>query len=151
MKQAPTTKAPRSAKAAGESPDAMFAVLQAAEVLHQRLDSAMGAVGLSMAKFGVLKTLADAGESMALTELAAQQRCVRSNITQLVDRLEAEGLVKRVDDPSDRRSIRAALTPLGRERHTAGARALGAVQRELASVGTASDRAAVARVLSALK
>lgn len=150
MKQSPKGRGSRRAKAP-ESPDAMFALLHAAEALHQRLDSAMGQAGLSMAKFGVLKALAEAGDAMTLTELASYQRCVRSNITQLVDRLEADGLVKRVDDPADRRSIRAELTPLGRERQAAGARALAAVQKELASLGTASDRAAVARVLSALR
>jgi DNA-binding MarR family transcriptional regulator len=36
--------------------------------------------------------------------------CVRSNITQLIDRMQAEGLVRRIPDPQDRRSVRAALT-----------------------------------------
>jgi DNA-binding MarR family transcriptional regulator len=43
--------------------------------------------------------------------------CVRSNMTQLIDRLEADKLVRRVDDPGDRRSIRAELTKEGRERY----------------------------------
>lgn len=150
MKQSVRSRSPRRVKAP-ESPDAIFALLQAAEVLTERLERAMSEAGLSMAKFGVLKTLADAGEPLMLTELASQQRCVRSNITQLVDRLEADGLVKREDDPDDRRSIRAALTSEGRERHAAGARALAGLQKELASLGTASDRAAVARLLSGLK
>lgn len=74
----------------------------------------MGEAGLSMAKYFVLQALAEAGEPLTLTELAAGQHCVRSNITQLVDRLEADGLVKRVDDPADRRTIRASLTASGK-------------------------------------
>jgi DNA-binding MarR family transcriptional regulator len=58
---------------------------------------------------------------------------VRSNITQLVDRLEAEKLVTRSDDPRDRRSVRAELTAKGRERHAAGMRALDKVERHLLS------------------
>lgn len=38
------------------------------------------------------------------------------NVTQLVDGLEAEGLVRRVPHPTDRRAIVIELTPLGRSR-----------------------------------
>ena len=51
-----------------------------------------------------------------LSELASRMICVRSNITQLMGRLEADGLVQREEDPHDRRCVRATLTPLGRER-----------------------------------
>ncbi|MEX2154332.1 MAG: MarR family transcriptional regulator [Gemmatimonadaceae bacterium] len=150
MKQsAGTRRSPRTN--APDAPDAMFALLGAADALYQRVERAMGEAGLSMAKYGVLQALAEAGEPLTLTELAAGQRCVRSNITQLVDRLEAEGLVKRVDDPADRRTIRASLTPSGKEKAAAGAKALAALQREFASLVSAPDRAAVARMLSALK
>ena len=46
-----------------------------------RLETAMSDVGLSMAKFGILKTLAARNEPVTLTDLASCQRCVRSNIT----------------------------------------------------------------------
>jgi DNA-binding MarR family transcriptional regulator len=155
MKQSTPTPTPSSARAArtkaADAPDAVFALLGAADALYGRLERAMGEVGLSMAKYGVLQALAEAGEPLTLSELAAGQRCVRSNITQLVDRLEADGLVKRVDDPDDRRTIRAALTASGKEKAAAGARALAALQREVSSLVSAPDRAAVARLLSALK
>jgi DNA-binding MarR family transcriptional regulator len=108
-------------------------------------------VGLSLAKYGMLKTLAAAHEPLTLTELAGHQQCVRSNITQLIDRLEADGFVKRVDDPSDRRSIRAALTPLGREKAAAGERQMNAMLREVSSAVSPDDRAALGRVFDALK
>src|SRR5690606_35214717 len=71
----------------------------------------------SLARFGVLDQLVRAGDPLPLSELASRLSCVRSNVTQLVDRLEVDGLVRRVDDPADRRSIRAALTAIGRQRH----------------------------------
>jgi DNA-binding MarR family transcriptional regulator len=37
-------------------------------------------------------------------------------MTGLVDHLERDGLVERVPDPDDRRSVRARLTPAGKER-----------------------------------
>src|SRR5262249_375934 len=50
--------------------------------------------------------------------------------TQLMDRLEAEGLVRRVDDPTDRRGVRAVVTPLGVERQAAGALRVQRAQEE---------------------
>ena len=61
---------------------------------------------------------------------------MRSNVTQLVDRLEAEKLVTRSDDPRDRRSVRAELTARGRSRHAAGMRALTKAERELLLAST---------------
>jgi len=75
---------------------------------------------------------------------------VRSNITQLVDRLEADGLVRRVEDPKDRRSVRATLTPLGRERQAAGARCVRDVQREMAERLAGTDGGALERALERL-
>ena len=103
-----------------------------------------------MAKLGVLSELADVGEPVTLSELAARSACVRSNMTQLVDRLEADGLVRRVDDPADRRVVRAALTPLGVERQAEGAREVEKVQAEFVASLAQSDRRALQRVLSRL-
>ena len=129
----------------------MLALLGAARGLQERLEQALEDVGLSPAKYQALDALVRAGEPLALSELAGKLRCVRSNITQLADRLEADGLVQRVDDVSDRRAIRAVLTPLGEERQQAGARAIQALQDSLASRVDSADVAAFFRVLSAMK
>jgi DNA-binding MarR family transcriptional regulator len=100
-------------------------------VLETRLEEALEPLGLSLAKFKALHTLVTAGEPVPLRTLAEECACVRSNITQLVDRLEAEKLVVRTDDPSDRRSIRAELTAEGRARYKAGSRTLQAAENEL--------------------
>lgn len=127
-----------------------FSLLHAAQVVGDKLEGALGNVGLSMAKYSALQNLADAGEPLTLSELAEKLSCVRSNITQLVDRLEAEGLVKRVDDPSDRRSVRAELTPLGKEKAEAGASELSKAQSELSEVMTPTDLASLEAALNAL-
>ena len=129
----------------------MFSLLHAAHSLEARMEEALAGVGLSSAKYTVLSKLARAGEPLALSDLAAQVSCVRSNMTQLVDRLEAEGLVRRVDDPGDRRVVRAALTPLGEEKATAGAEQVNRIQSEVAAALTKSDRAALERALAALR
>ena len=69
----------------------MFALLKAAAAIEARLEDALGSAGLSLPKLGVLSQLAEAGEPLPLSELAGRLSCVRSNMTQLMDRLEAEG------------------------------------------------------------
>lgn len=110
----------------------------------------MAEVGLSPAKFGVLAQLARAGEPVPLGELAAGQGCVRSNMTQLTDRMEADGFVRRVDDADDRRSVRAVLTPLGGERYRLGRRQLARLTRRFDAALSSGDRAALERVLAAI-
>jgi DNA-binding MarR family transcriptional regulator len=108
-----------------------YELLSASGRVAERLEAALEPLGLSLAKFGALSKLVAAEEPLPLSTLAERCACVRSNITQLVDRLEADGLVSRADDPHDRRSIRAALTDEGRRRQAAGLRAVERAERDL--------------------
>jgi DNA-binding MarR family transcriptional regulator len=109
----------------------MFSLINTGRAIEQSLEDALVPVGLSLAKFGALTHLVEAGEPLSLSECAEKMTCVRSNITQLMDRLEADGLVRRVRDPADRRVVRAALTPTGVKRQAAGAAEIAKVQAEL--------------------
>ncbi len=53
---------------------------------------------------------------MRMGELAGSLLLTPSGITRLVDRMEAEDLVKRMQCPSDRRGWNAVITPAGRAR-----------------------------------
>jgi DNA-binding MarR family transcriptional regulator len=130
--------------------DVMWLLLQAAGAVEGRLEQALAEVALSGAKLAALTQLVEADEPISLGQLAAQCACVRSNITQLVDRLESDKLVRRVDDPKDRRSLRAAITPLGRERQALGAKQVEAVRRQLAGALKAIDGDALQRALADL-
>lgn len=128
-----------------------FLMLGAVHEMEAQLESALGQVGLSLAKFGVLAKLAEAGEPLALGCLADRCSCVRSNMTQLVDRLEGDKLVERVDDPNDRRSIKAALTPEGRSRYEDGVRLLDETEREVFARLADPERTTLARLLRTLQ
>jgi DNA-binding MarR family transcriptional regulator len=71
--------------------------------------------GLTQAGMGTLITLARHGE---LPHRVVAERCfVRpATLTGIIDTLERDGLVERHRDDADRRSVRLALTPAGRER-----------------------------------
>lgn len=136
-------------QAFGES--GMVGLLEAARALQERVDQALESVGLSGAKYMALDELMRAGGSMSLGALADCRKCVRSNITQLIDRLESDGLVKRSDDPQDRRGVRAQITELGSSKFAAGTDAIRTVQSELAAQVPADDQASFLRALTAFK
>jgi DNA-binding MarR family transcriptional regulator len=71
--------------------------------------------GLTQGRLGVLFRLYRCGY-MPLGDLADDLESTPRNITGLVDHLERDGLVERVPDPDDRRSIRARLTESGKAR-----------------------------------
>jgi DNA-binding MarR family transcriptional regulator len=126
-------------------------VLRTLSALEERLEAALEPHGLSLAKLGALSKLVAAGEPVPLSTLAERLSCVRSNITQLVDRLESEKLVVRSDDPRDRRSVRAELTPQGKARHATGMRALEKAERQILSRLTSKEQNDLFRLLSILR
>lgn len=89
-------------------------LLDAARAVEARVERALADEGLSLAKLGALRHLALAEEPLTLTQLAERHCCGRSNVTALIDRLEADGYVERAVDANDRRTVRAALTSAGR-------------------------------------
>lgn len=128
-----------------------FLMLGALHEMEAHLESALGRAGLSLAKFRALSQLVEAREPVPLGSLADRCACVRSNMTQLVDRLEADGLVERVSDPTDRRSVRAALTEQGRARHSEGVEILEQAEREVFARLGEADRASLARLVGMMK
>src|SRR6185436_18894501 len=109
----------------------LFAVLHASGVLEARVESRLAEVGLSIAKLAALRQLTLAGDSLPLGQLADRLACVKSNVTQLVDRLESDGLVSRNGDPTDRRSRLAVLTDEGRSAFARGSAIQQAAERDL--------------------
>ena len=127
------------------------ALVHAAHRVEARVETALAGVGLSNAKFEALSVLVSQDRPISLSELAEKLTCVRSNVTQLVDRLEADGLVKRTDDPADRRAVRAEVTALGRKRHAAGAPVVNAVLQDVAKKLSAIDSQVLKRALDAVQ
>jgi DNA-binding MarR family transcriptional regulator len=128
----------------------IFSLLHAAHVLEEKVEAALAKVGLSMPKYSVLSELVSADGPLSLSELATRLSCVRSNMTQLVDRLEADGVVKRVDDPADRRAVKAAITDSGREKQAAGAAEIARLHELFTANTCPTDRQAIGRLLESL-
>jgi len=81
-----------------------------------RIDGVIGASGLNAEEFAVYSVLAGT-EGMTPTELAQWMVAPPTTVSSYVKRLERRGHVRRVPDPTDRRSHRVELTDLGRAAH----------------------------------
>ena len=68
---------------------------------------------LSPSQFNVLNVLSGKSDGLSQVELGRRLLMHRSNVTGLVDRLEARGMVKRQDNPNDRRAYNVVLTSSG--------------------------------------
>ncbi len=128
----------------------IFQLFGAARELQSRLEDALDHIGLSCGKLGVLRVLTLAGEPIALSDLAQYNRCVPSNVTQLVDRLEADGLVRRVNDSKDRRVTRAALTHEGRMAWIQAKKVVAQHERDLLRIMSEEEIASLTRILKQL-
>ena len=128
----------------------VLALLYAAGAVESFLDAKLSAVGLSLPKLAALDRLTKAGGSLPLGQLAERLACVKSNVTQLVDRMDADGLVTREPDPNDRRSRLAVITDSGREAHDRGSRARLEAERHLFSKLSSDDAARLTAILEKL-
>jgi DNA-binding MarR family transcriptional regulator len=69
---------------------------------------------LTLPQFDVLNQLARSRDGMTFVALSRLLLVTAGNLTGIVDRLEALGLVRRAPQPGDRRAIRLTLTARGR-------------------------------------
>lgn len=129
----------------------MFAVLHAASTLEAHVESKLETIGLSLPKLAALYQLTQAGESLPLGQLADRLSCVKSNVTQLIDRLESDGLVTRTADPNDRRSRIAVMTAAGRKAFTRGTEIQQHAEHELFGALTANETDRLHRLMAKLE
>jgi DNA-binding MarR family transcriptional regulator len=126
-------------------------LLDAARAVEARVERALADEGLSLAKLGALRHLALAEAPLTLTQLAERHCCGRSNVTSLIDRLEADGFVERIVDPNDRRTVRAALTETGRAAYARASAILAEHERSLDERLGQAPRAELARGLQTMR
>ena len=95
--------------------EALAALRLAGRSLHLLQERWADHHGLTEGRMAVLFRLFRCGAT-PLGDLAEDLATTPRNITGLVDHLERDGLVERIPDPTDRRSVKASLTEAGRER-----------------------------------
>lgn len=92
-------------------------VLRIARLLEKHRESVLADYGLAVWSFDMLATLRRQGPPYQLkpTDLYDLLMLSSGAMTNRIDRLEKEGLVARLRDPDDRRSVSVQLTPKGIE------------------------------------
>jgi DNA-binding MarR family transcriptional regulator len=94
---------------------ALIELLRTAETLWNSSRLLFARWDLSPSQFNVMNLLHGLPEGMSQIDLSRALLMHRSNLTGLVDRLEARGLVRRRAAPKDRRAYRVLLTPDGQK------------------------------------
>ena len=107
--------------------------------------------GLTLRWYDILVHL-DEDDGLKMSELAERIIFSRSGLTNVIDRMESEGLVRRERPPQDRRVIQIFLTPAGSERLRV-ARAIhhDSIQRHYLDHLTAHDLTAMMGPLTKLE
>jgi MarR family transcriptional regulator, organic hydroperoxide resistance regulator len=91
--------------------EALLNILRTADAVLQRVATVLKPYKLSHSQYNVLRILRGAGdEGLACREIAARMLTRDPDITRLLDRLEARGLVSRTRHAKDRRVVMARIT-----------------------------------------
>ena len=112
--------------------EALAAVRILGKKLHASMERWTDRFGLSEGRFQILVRLHHQPSGrFTMGELAEMLDITPRTVTGLVDNLERDGLVRRVADPADRRSVYAEITDQGRDRVNALWREAAGVQATL--------------------
>ncbi|SHG93483.1 DNA-binding transcriptional regulator, MarR family [Cognatishimia maritima] len=92
-------------------------VVRLSALLCEQMSKTHEKHGLNSASFDVLATLLRSGPPYALSpnDLLATMMVTSGTMTNRIDQLEKDGLVERVRNPKDRRSVFVQLTETGRK------------------------------------
>lgn len=94
---------------------AVTSVIRAHQIYMARVDAVLRPFDLSFARYELLMVLLFSRRgSLPLSKLGSRLQVHPTSVTNAVDRLEAQALLKRVAHPTDRRTTLAEITPSGR-------------------------------------
>jgi len=112
-------------------------LLNSGKAVIQRLDAKLEPLGLTTAKLWAVHSVM-LGSPVVMSVLAERMGSARSNITTMVDRLEADGILARVPSATDRRAVEISVTAKGKRLYSKATEQVQEVEDELN--GYFSDR-----------
>jgi len=122
----------------------LFSFLHAAHEITDALDGALSETSLSAVTLEALSDLADAREPLAPRELARRLGCTFAEMAELLDDLDAQGLI-------ERRGTGVGLTALGQESQRSAAERVRAAQQEITAAMSGVDASALQRTLATMR
>jgi MarR family transcriptional regulator, transcriptional regulator for hemolysin len=118
-----------------------------AKNMRAHFEARLAAEGSSLTFWLVLRNLAEE-DGLSQRELAHRLSVEAPTLTRHLDRMAAEGLVRRAQDSVDRRVTRISLAPAGRRMHKSLASIAAELMGEFDSLMTAKEAAVLERVLN---
>ena len=95
---------------------AVTSIMRAHQILIGQLDAALRPFGITFSRYEALVLLAySRNGSLPLSKIGERLQVHATSVTNVIDRLEAAGLVRREPNPRDGRGTLAILTPEGRD------------------------------------
>src|SRR3954454_4468169 len=100
-------------------------IMRVQQILQANVDEALKPHGLTFARYEALVLLSFSRRgSLPMRLMGERLQLHPTSITNIVDRLELDGLARRLPHPSDRRTTLVQLTEAGRERLAAATEAV---------------------------
>jgi DNA-binding MarR family transcriptional regulator len=94
---------------------AVTSIMRAQQMMMARVDEVLRPLNLTFARYELLMLLHFSRQGrMPLSKIGARLQVHPASVTNAVDRLEAQGLLRRVPHASDRRTTLAEILPDGR-------------------------------------
>ena len=95
--------------------EALLSIARTESVIRERLERVLAPHDLSMTQYNVLRILRGAGkDGLCRNEIGQRLISRMPDVSRLLDRMEAAGLVSRVRSTEDRRLVNTTLTAAGR-------------------------------------
>ncbi len=112
-----------------EAMEAATSLIHGQQLVSTAIERSLRPLGLSFARYEVLMLLSFSkrGE-LPITKMAPRLLVHPTGVSKLIDKLEKQGLVRRVPNPRDRRGTLARLTPAGRRKAASASKVLGRIR-----------------------
>ena len=95
---------------------AVTSIMRAHQILIAELDAMLRPLGVTFSRYEALVLLAySRGGALPLSKIGERLQVHATSVTNVIDRLEAAGLVRREPNPHDGRGTLAVITGAGRE------------------------------------
>ena len=95
---------------------AVTSIMRAHQILIAELDAMLRPYGITFSRYEALVLLSHSHDgALPLSKLGERLQVHATSVTNVIDRLEAAGLVAREPNPRDGRGTLAVITPAGRE------------------------------------
>ena len=92
---------------------AVTSIIRVRQVLSIRADQVLAPIDLTFSRYELLVHLYFNDGQLPMAQLGKRLQVHQTSVTSLVDKLEAQGLIRRTPHPTDRRSTIAQITPEG--------------------------------------